>query len=56
MKYDLLTALGAFALGTDKHTQRRVLRLMTLATAHYNWAQDEVTVGRVEMARLWGVT
>lgn len=56
MKYDLLTALGAFALGADKHTQRRVLRLMTLITARYNWAQDEVTVGRTEMAQLWGVT
>lgn len=56
MKYDLLTALGAFALSSDKHTQRRILRLMTLITARYNWAQDEVTVGRTEMARLWGVT
>lgn len=56
MKYDLLTALGAFALSADKHTQRRILRLITLITARYNWAQDEVTVGRTEMAQLWGVT
>ncbi|MEM6549216.1 MAG: DnaA N-terminal domain-containing protein [Pseudomonadota bacterium] len=56
MKYDLLTALGVYALCADKHTQRRVLRLITLITARYNWAHDEVTVGRAEMARLWGVT
>ncbi|MEM6354407.1 MAG: DnaA N-terminal domain-containing protein [Pseudomonadota bacterium] len=56
LKYDILTALGSFALSADKHTQRRILRLMTLITARYNWAQNEVTVGRMEMARLWGVT
>lgn len=54
-KYDLLTALGAFALSQGKHDQRRVLRLMTLITARYNWARDELAVGQREIARLWSV-
>ncbi|KHQ50083.1 DnaA N-terminal domain-containing protein [Mameliella alba] len=28
---------------------------MTLVTARYNWARDELTVGQREMARLWSV-
>ena len=54
-KYDILTALGAFALAQGKHEQRRVLRLMTLITARYNWARDELAVGQRESARLWAV-
>ena len=54
-KYDLLTALGAFALAQGKHEQRRVLRLMTLITARYNWARDELSVGQREIARMWSV-
>ncbi|WP_227271360.1 hypothetical protein [Roseobacter weihaiensis] len=54
-KYDLLTALGAFALAQDKFDQRRALRLMTLITARYNWARDELAVGQREIARLWSV-
>ncbi|WP_300038278.1 hypothetical protein [uncultured Roseobacter sp.] len=54
-KYDLLTAMGAFALSQGKHDQRRVLRLMTLITARYNWARDELAVGQREIARLWSV-
>ncbi|WP_299606385.1 hypothetical protein [uncultured Tateyamaria sp.] len=54
-KYDILTALGAFALAQGKHEQRRVLRLMTLITARYNWARDELAVGQREIARLWSV-
>lgn len=54
-KYDILTALGAYALAQDKHEQRRVLRLMTLVTARYNWARDELAVGQREIARLWSV-
>lgn len=54
-KYDLLTALGAYALARDKHDQRRVLRLMTLITARYNWARDELAVGQREIAQLWSV-
>lgn len=52
-KYDLLTAMGAFALADGKGSQRLVLRLMTLITARYNWARDELAVGQREIARLW---
>lgn len=52
-KYDLLTAMGAFALSQGKGPQRLVLRLMTLITARYNWARDELAVGQREIARLW---
>lgn len=53
-KYDLLTAMGAFALAQGKAPQRLVLRLMTLVTARYNWGRDELAVGQREIARLWG--
>ena len=52
-KYDLITALGAYALSLGKTDQRRVLRLITLITARYNWARDELAVGQREIARLW---
>lgn len=55
MKYDLLTALGSFALSLEKGQQRLVLRLMTLITARYNWAYDKLAVGQREIARLWHV-
>ncbi|MGY9048938.1 hypothetical protein P775_03980 [Puniceibacterium antarcticum] len=54
-KYDVLTALGAYALAQEKGMQRLVLRLLTLITARYNWKADELVVGRREMARLWCV-
>ncbi|WP_415400658.1 hypothetical protein [Tateyamaria sp. SN3-11] len=54
-KYDILTALGAYALAQGKHDQRRVLRLMTLITARYNWVRDDLSVGQREIARLWSV-
>ncbi|WP_299733657.1 hypothetical protein [uncultured Tateyamaria sp.] len=54
-KYDIITALGAYALAQGKHDQRRVLRLITLITARYNWARDELMVGQREIARLWSV-
>lgn len=54
-KYDIITALGAYALSLGKHDQRRILRLMTLVTARYNWARDELAVGQREIARLWSV-
>lgn len=54
-KYDILTALGAYALSQSKHEQRRVLRLMTLVTARYNWARDLLAVGQREIATLWSV-
>ena len=54
-KYDLLTALGAYALARSKHDQRLVLRLITLVTARYNWAREELAIGQREIARLWSV-
>jgi len=55
VKYDILTALGAYALSRSKHDQRLVLRLITLITARYNWAHNELAVGQREIARLWSV-
>lgn len=55
LKYDLLAAMGAFALAEGKGAQRLVLRLVTLLTARYNWVRDELTVGQREIARLWSV-
>ncbi|MDF1727748.1 MAG: hypothetical protein P1U53_08360 [Sulfitobacter sp.] len=52
-KYDLITALGAHALSLGKHDQRLVLRLITLVTARYNWARDELCVGQREIGQLW---
>lgn len=54
-KYDMLTALAAYALSQDKGTQRLVLRLMVLITARYNWRRDELSMGRKEIARIWSV-
>ena len=55
LKYDILSALSAFALRSDKSRQRRVLRLMSLVTARYNWQRDELSLGQGEIARLWAV-
>ncbi|MEM7744844.1 MAG: DnaA N-terminal domain-containing protein [Pseudomonadota bacterium] len=55
LKYDVLTALGTFALAADRSTQRRVLRLITLITARYNWQANDLSCGRREIARLWSV-
>jgi hypothetical protein len=54
-KYDILSALMAFALSQDKHAQRQVLRIMALITTRYNWQRDELTMGQAEIARLWSV-
>ena len=54
-KYDILSALAAHGLAGDKNDQRRVLRLLALITARYNWQRDELAVGQVEIARLWSV-
>ncbi|SFT11412.1 hypothetical protein SAMN04488040_3225 [Sulfitobacter marinus] len=54
-KYDIITALGAFALAGSKHDHRLVLRFITLVTARYNWARNELAVGQREIARLWSV-
>jgi DNA-binding MarR family transcriptional regulator len=54
-KYDLLTAMGVYGLSQNKTVQRRVLRLMTLITARYNWQRDELAMGQREIARMWFV-
>lgn len=54
-KYDILTALGAHACAAEPGLQRLTLRLITLVTARYNWRTDELTLGRRDIARLWGV-
>lgn len=54
-KYDILSALAAFALSQDKHKQRQVMRLMALITTRYNWQRDELSMGQAEIARLWSV-
>jgi len=54
-KYDILTALGTFALAQDKGLQRLALRLMVLITARYNWRLNELSMGQREIARLWAV-
>lgn len=55
LKYDILSALGVLALGSDKHRQRLILRLMVLITTRYNWQSNELSIGRAEIARLWSV-
>lgn len=52
-KYDMITVLGAHALSLGKHEQRLVLRFITLITARYNWARDELSVGQREIAAMW---
>jgi hypothetical protein len=54
-KYDILTALGSFALAGPPGTQRLVLRFITLVTARYNWRLEQLSVGQREIARLWSV-
>ncbi|MCV2866391.1 DnaA N-terminal domain-containing protein [Albidovulum sediminicola] len=54
-KYDILSALMAFALARDKIVQRQVLRVMALITTRYNWQRDELSMGQGEIARLWSV-
>lgn len=54
-KYDVLTALGTYALAADRSTQRRILRLITLITARYNWQRDILSIGRRDIAALWSV-
>ncbi|RJE78803.1 DnaA N-terminal domain-containing protein [Paracoccus sp. JM45] len=54
-KYDLLSALSAHGLSSDKHTQKLVLRLISLITTRYNWQRNELAMGQREIARLWCV-
>ncbi len=55
LKYDILSALSVHALSGDKHRQRSILRIMVLITTRYNWRNNELSIGREEIARLWSV-
>ncbi|CUK20859.1 hypothetical protein RUE5091_04568 [Ruegeria denitrificans] len=55
LKYDILSALTVHALSGDKHHQRSVLRIIALITTRYNWRNNELSMGREEIARLWSV-
>jgi len=55
LKYDLPTMPGVIGLGGASTLQRSMIRLMTLVTARCNMRSGEMTVGRRETARLWGV-
>lgn len=52
-KYDLLTAISVFALGQGGGLQTTLLRLLAAVTARYDWRRDELSIGRVELGRLW---
>ncbi len=54
-KYDILCALMTYALAREKHTQKLILRLMSLITTRYNWQRDELSMGQREIAKLWSV-
>ncbi|MDV4146488.1 MULTISPECIES: DnaA N-terminal domain-containing protein [Shimia] len=54
-KYDILSALMAFALSEDRTIQRQVMRMMALITTRYNWQRDELSMGQEDIARLWSV-
>jgi hypothetical protein len=54
-KYDILSAMMTYALAREKHTQKLILRLMSLITTRYNWQRDELSMGQKEIAKLWSV-
>lgn len=54
-KYDILSAMMAYGLASDKQTRLLTLRLMALITTRYNWQSDQLTMGQAEIARLWCV-
>lgn len=54
-KYDVITALSAWALSQDKSVQRQILRFICLITARYNWQNNHLSPGQSEIARLWSV-
>ncbi|WP_298848964.1 DnaA N-terminal domain-containing protein [uncultured Ruegeria sp.] len=55
LKYDILSALSVHALSGDKHRQRSMLRIIALITTRYNWRNNELSIGREEISRLWTV-
>ncbi len=54
-KYDILSALMAYALDSDKAVQKLVLRMTVLITTRYNWQRDELSMGQDAIAALWCV-
>ena len=56
LKYDILTALLVTAAQGEPVAARLALRLSLLVTARFNWRSGCLSVGRREMARMWGVT
>lgn len=55
IKYDIISAMLAHGLSQNKQTQRRVMRLLLLVTARYNWRNNDLTIGHKEIAKLWSV-
>ena len=56
LKYDILTALLVTAAQGEATEARLALRLSLLITARFNSRSGTFSVGRREMARMWGVT
>ncbi|MEJ6395815.1 DnaA N-terminal domain-containing protein [Gymnodinialimonas sp. 2305UL16-5] len=56
IKYDILTALLVTSTCGEATAARLALRLSLLITARFNWRSGSFSVGRKEMARMWGVT
>ncbi len=56
LKYDILTALLVTAAQGEATEARLALRLSLLITARFTWRSGTFSVGRREMARMWGVT
>jgi len=54
-KYDLLTALNVAGLHGSPTEQTSLMRLNAMITARYNWRIEEISIGHIELARLWGV-
>lgn len=54
-KYDLLTALAVAGLAGSPGFSTSMTRLIALVTARYNWRLDEVSIGQVDLARMWSV-
>lgn len=54
-KYDVLTAITVTGLHGAPGYQASMMRLAAMVTARYNWARNEVSIGQVELSRLWSV-
>lgn len=52
-KYEIMAGLAAAALAEGR--ERTALRLLLLLLRRYNWATDALSIGRAEIAALWGV-